>query len=276
MRRMVVRLVALLLGALAAALALAVARLRRMTFLPGHPGFWISHVVPPPPDLKIEDPTPLRLVVFGDSTTAGVGVQRADESLPYLLAGHLASARARPVRVISFGWSGARVGDLLRDQIPRASRPLRPGEAPWLSTADVVAVVVGANDATHRTPLGRFRGDLRRALALVRETAPAAEAVLAGVPRFRGALPQLEPLITAVDAYAVLLRRIQRDEAARANLAFADLARELPRLMALRGIGVDDALAADRFHPSATGYRVWADVIARELLADRQPAEDQR
>lgn len=249
-------------GAFAGVVAVQLMRLRRMEFLPGHPGFYVNHVV------SLSDGAPigprLRLVVLGDSTTAGVGVEGAEDSLPYQLARRVADRRRRDVHVVSYGWAAARVADVARDQLPRALRPLR-GDAtePFLAGADVVALVIGANDATHRTPPRRFRADLRTVLEAVRLANPRAEVVLAGIPAFRGALRAVEPLIFLADQYARLLRRVGRDEASRAGVAYADLATEVPR----RVEPGTSFLAVDRFHPSAAGYGVWADVIADALMA---------
>jgi len=206
----------------------------------------------------------LRLVVIGDSTTALVGVDRAEDSLPYRLAKHLADAHRLSVHVVSYGWAGARAADLPGDQVPRSLAPLRASERePFLPGADYVAVVIGANDATHRTPPRRYREDLRAALAAIRHAAPGARLVVAGIPRFRGALRHVEPLMWISDQYARLLRPISREEASAAGAAYADLAREVPR----RAVRRTDLLSTDLFHPSAAGYAVWAEVIAEALLA---------
>lgn len=261
-------LLAMLIG-LASLVAVQMLRLRRMEFLPLHPGFYVSHHVDPRSGSGGQLP-PLRLLTFGDSTTAGVGVDRAEESLPMVLAQHLADERDRRVRVLNFGWSGARMQDLVRDQVARAGRPLREGEPPWLPTADLVVIVVGANDATHATARRRFRAALRSVLETVQREAPRAEVVVAGIPRFRGALPQLEPLMSIVDAYGVLLRRIQHQEARRAGVHYADLRTAVPRLAAKEGLRIDDVLASDHFHPSARGYRIWGDAIFDVLAAGEQ------
>jgi lysophospholipase L1-like esterase len=247
-------------GAFAGLVAVQMMRLRRMEFLPVNPGFWIDHVVEPRQPAPGSRPT--RLVVLGDSTTAGVGVARPQDALPYLLARRIADAEATPVHVVSYGWAGARIVDIGRIQLPRALRPLRADDhALFLSGADVVAVVVGANDATHNTPPRRFRAELRSALRRIREAAPAARVVLAGIPAFRGALRGIEPLIFITDQYARLLRPIGRSEAARAGVAYADLARGVPPLIR----GRTDVLSSDRFHPSVVGYAAWADVIFEAL-----------
>ena len=100
------RLAGAAIGAFAGIVAVQLMRLRRMEFLPAHPGFYINHTVHPQNGRVATHG--LRFVVLGDSTTAGVGVDRAQDALPYLVARHLADAERRPVHVVSYGWAGAR------------------------------------------------------------------------------------------------------------------------------------------------------------------------
>lgn len=253
-------------GTFAGLVVIQAMRLRRMEFLPFHPGFYVNHVVAP--SSARAGGGRLRLVVFGDSTTSGVGVSRPEDSLPYRLAERIADAEGRPVHVVSYGWAGARVADVADEQLPRSLKPLRPGETqPFLARADLVAVVIGSNDATHRTSPRRFRADLRRTLEGIRRGVPSAAIVLAGIPAFRGALRRIEPLMSLVDLYGGLLRPISRAEAARVGAAFADLARDVPRRIQ-PGMAF---LSADEFHPSAAGYGIWADVIFEALWRRAHP-----
>lgn len=256
----IARLIGAVAGAFAGIVAVQLMRMRRMEFLPGWPGFWINHVVNPRNGATIGPR--LRMAVLGDSTTVGVGVERPEDALPYLVARRIADAASRDVHVVSYGWAGARVTDLVRSQLPRALEPLRATETePFLPRADVIAVVIGANDATHNTSPGRFRSDLRATLEGIRHAAPTARVVLAGIPAFRGALPALEPLIFMADQYARLLRPIGRAEAARVGAGYADLQSGVPLLIE----GRRDVLSSDRFHPSVVGYEAWAEVIFQAL-----------
>lgn len=264
----VARLIGAMAGAFAGLVAVQLMRLRRMRFLPGHPGFWINHVVRPARGGT--DLPALRMVVLGDSTTAGVGVARPEESLPYLIARRIATAESRAVHVVSYGWAGARVADLVHSQLPQVMRPLRAADSePFLQGADIVVVVIGSNDATHNTPRGHFRADLRSTLGGIRGATPAARLVLAGIPAFRGALPALEPLIFLADQYARLLRPISRAEAAKVGAGYADLQAGVPSLIE----GRRDVLSSDNFHPSVVGYDAWAEVIFDALRADGDPAD---
>ena len=255
------RLIGAGIGAFAGVLAVQFMRLRRAEFLPGWPGFRVNHLVAP-----IGAPgsgNPLTLIVLGDSTTAGVGVSRAQDALPYLLARRIADAEARPVRVISYGWAGARAADLPRQQVAHAAGAARrPKDAgPFLEDADVVAIVIGSNDATHRTPPARYRKALRETFEAVLAGAPRARLVLCGIPRFRGVLRHFEPLIFLADQYARFLRPISRAEAARAGAAYADIHARVPALIA----GRRDVLSSDQFHPSAVLYDAWARVMFEAL-----------
>jgi lysophospholipase L1-like esterase len=266
----IARLAGAIVGAFIGVVAVQLLRLRRAEFLPGHPGFYVNLVLYPADGGGADRPA-LRMLAFGDSTAAGVGVDRPEDALPALIAQLLADRRGQRVHVTSYGWAGARVADLVRDQLPRAMGPLRAGETtPVLPRADVVAVIVGANDATHRTAPWRYRTDLRASLETIHAAAPRAEVVLVGIPYFRGALRHMEPLMWLTEQFARTLRPISRAEASRAGAAYADLAGKLRHRMR----GRPDALSADRFHPSVVGYAAWADVTADALHEARDGATD--
>jgi lysophospholipase L1-like esterase len=182
------------------------------------------------------------MVWLGDSTAAGVGAMSAAGSVP----GRVAADLGRPVEVEVLAVSGATVADVLRVQAPRLA--VRPG--------DVVVVSVGANDTTHLTPRGAFRRDYEKLLGVV----PAGtEVVLLGVPDM-GASPRLAQPLRAVagwvgerlDAEIVALAR-------RVGARYVDIAASTgPAFRRHPGL----YFAADRYHPSDAGYRLWA----REVL----------
>ena len=126
------------IGAFAGVAAVQFMRLRRMEFLPGHPGFYVNHVVTPSPGDAGAGGRRLRMVVLGDSTTAGVGVERAEDALPYLIARRVAESERRrcPCRQLRLGRrsrggsrrlpaaTGDRAAAVDRDRVvPRRSGP---------------------------------------------------------------------------------------------------------------------------------------------------------
>ncbi|MDP9224092.1 MAG: GDSL-type esterase/lipase family protein, partial [Actinomycetota bacterium] len=123
---------------------------------------------------------PLSFVVLGDSTAAGLGAGSPHAAYATDLARRLAGMGAR-VHLTVLGISGARVHDVLTDQVPPAVA----------ASPDLVFVGIGANDVTHLTSLGSIRSDTRQILE--RLTATGAAVVLAGPPDMR-AKAWYEPL----------------------------------------------------------------------------------
>ena len=182
---------------------------------------------------------PVRLVAMGDSTAAGVGVARVEESLPYLVASRLPTRAG----VTNLAVSGATLRDVVREQLPRF--PKEP--------VDIVLLSISANDATHGTDPAPFEKDLEALLTALRER-NVERVVLTTTPNFRTtpALPLLANRLFERRA-ATLTVIIERVAARYRNVSIADLNRE--------GSLAADGYAADGFHPNAAGYRKWADVL---------------
>ena len=92
---------------------------------------------------------PLRLLVIGDSTAAGVGVDHADLGLGGRLAEALSTRTGRPVQ----WWRRAATGATARDLVRRFLAPAL--EQPY----DLVFLTVGANDALGLRSARAFRRD---------------------------------------------------------------------------------------------------------------------
>ena len=107
-------------------------------------------------------------VALGDSTAQGIGASRPERGYVGLIARRLAVATGRPVRVVNLSVSGARVRDVVADQLPKLA-----GLVP-----DVVTVAVGANDIRDNQ-IGRFSADIDALVAGL-----PANAVVGDVPWF--------------------------------------------------------------------------------------------
>jgi lysophospholipase L1-like esterase len=187
------------------------------------------------------NPDRLRLVVLGDSTAAGLGVDRTEETVGGRLATLLA-ATGRQVVLDGVGVSGSRA----RDLGTQVSRALLHG------VPDVAVILIGANDATHVTSPDAIERDLGRAVERLR-TAGAAVVV--------GTCPDMG----AVRAFAQPLRELAawsgRRVAAAERAAVVRAGGRPVDLAALTGpVFRADAgtLSEDEFHPSADGYDLWA------------------
>lgn len=192
----------------------------------------------------------VKLVVLGDSTAAGVGAGDAARAYPTLLAERLAAGGPRRVTLVALGMSGARVRDVLEDQVPRAV-----AERP-----DVVFVGIGANDVTHLTPLDDVRYDMRAIIDALTERTKAT-VVVAGAPDMRAAA-FLEPLRSIVGWRGRRVTSVIEEAARAAGVAVVPLAE---RTAGFFVEDPDEHYSADDFHPSAAGYERWADAIAPVL-----------
>jgi lysophospholipase L1-like esterase len=193
---------------------------------------------------------PLRLAVLGDSTGAGVGVARVEDSVAGRVAQLLADT-GRFVTLDGLAVSGSRVSDLA----PQVSRAL-------VHKPDVAVVLVGANDATHLTRLAGLRDDLRTAVS--RLTRAGIAVVVGTCPDMGSATAFPRPLRELVAWEGRRVGAASREAAAAAGAAVVDIGAETGP--AFRR---DPAtyLSTDEFHPSADGYALWAAALAPAVRA---------
>jgi lysophospholipase L1-like esterase len=202
-----------------------------------------------PREYDVGDKTrkPLLYIALGDSTAAGVGVSRVEETYPYLVAQALASERDRCVHVINAAKSGARIADVEAYQLPALI-----GRKP-----DVVTMSIGANDATHRTNIIQFQSYYE----VVLKRFNGLEFLVATTPDMAYA-PAIQPIYgniagaKARDQNSWLKSRI-----AAHRFKLIDIYTE-----GKLDFNKDPGLyASDRFHPSAKGYAIWAKLFVKQL-----------
>lgn len=186
---------------------------------------------------------PLRLLVLGESTVVGVGVDQLQAALVGQLAAALAAREGRPVAWRACGENGITAEQARERLLPQVL------DQPF----DLALLVFGVNDTTHLTSLARWEAAL----------GSMAEALVA-----RGAAVAFSsvPPLQHFTALPWLLRRLL---GLRAGL----LDTRLRQLAVSLGAGhhkVDlefsaEYLARDGYHPSGLGYRVWAQGLAVSL-----------
>ncbi|GAC1340534.1 MAG: hypothetical protein NVSMB29_09580 [Candidatus Dormibacteria bacterium] len=120
---------------------------------------------------------------------------------------------------------------------------------------DIVLVVVGANDVTHRTRRALAGRDLRRVIDGCVQTG--AQVVVAGVPAVGTTRRVAEPLRSVIRWAAHRLDQTWRAETAATAAVRVELAAETgPAFAADRTL-----FSPDLFHPNDAGYALWARVL---------------
>ncbi len=196
----------------------------------------------------------VRYVVLGDSTAAGVGAA-ADDGIAVLTARHLALTRRVTMR--NLGVSGARMRDVVEQQMPEAEA-FRP---------DLVLISAGANDVTHLTPIPSMRRRLRDAVGRLRAANPAVRIVVTGAPDM-GSPPRIPWGLRWVASLRTrMVNRMFVAEARKLNLVFAPIAERTGPLFRRDRTLFD----ADRFHPNSRGYATWAAVLNEALTVAVKP-----
>jgi len=192
---------------------------------------------------------PLRLVVIGESTVAGVGAPTHAEALTGQLAVAIARKRQRAVQWQALGRSGISARDAFDLLVPELNQ----------TQADWVVLALGVNDVLRfRSPPG-WQKDLRQLIDALRQKLGMVPIILAPVPRMQHfpALPQ--PLRSILGLRARLL-----DQAACALAGRLPHVVHVPFTIAPEAKGL---YCLDGFHPSVKGYAAWAEQLAAAVPA---------
>ncbi len=198
---------------------------------------------------------PLRLLVAGDSSAAGVGVARQRDALAHRLAQNLAAAVQARVSWQLLARSGLTTAQTL-------ALLMEEGVGQHHLAADVAVVVTGVNDVLDQVPSHRALA-AREALAnWLRNGCGAQHVVFAPLPpihHFPG-LPQPLRWVAGTDARRHN-RALQQWAATRGDVSCVDMHMSL-------NSGV---MAADGFHPGEPVYRYCAGAIATHIATQVWP-----
>lgn len=183
---------------------------------------------------------PVHLVMLGDSLAAGLGADRAEQTIGAIIAGGIAALTGQRVELTNHAVVGAESSDLERQLDEALERVAAP---------DLVLVTIGANDVTHRADRATA---VRHLEAMVRRArAAGAEVVVGTCPDLGTVEPVPQPL-------RLLIRRWSRDLAAAQTVAVVEAGGHTVSLGDLLGpefaAAPKEMFGKDRFHPSPAGY----------------------
>jgi lysophospholipase L1-like esterase len=193
----------------------------------------------------------IRIALLGDSSAAGYGVDRVEDTPGALLASGVSQHAHRRVYLREFCVVGAQSSQL-RQQIDRAL-PIEP---------DVAVILIGGNDVTHVVPPSQSVRHLAEGVRRLRE---------AGVHVVVGTCPDLGTIKPIAPPLRQVARAWSRRLAAAQTIAVID---EGGRTVSLGSVLGPEFAAApallfgpDRFHPSAQGYLSLTAVLIPSVLA---------
>jgi len=189
---------------------------------------------------------PLRLLVIGDSTAAGVGAETQEDALPGNLARELAALTSRGVDWRAMGRNGATARGLITEHLEHATAES------W----DVVFLSIGANDALGLRSRGAFARDIRIILTRLRAVSPIV--LVSSLPAFFRFELLPNPL-----RFNLYLHSQNLEGAARAiatTMSGVHMSPPPPPY-------TEGFFATDLFHPSAAGYRDWAHFAIEDAVA---------
>ncbi|MFC6286306.1 SGNH/GDSL hydrolase family protein [Nocardioides sp. GCM10027113] len=193
----------------------------------------------------------IKLALLGDSSAAGYGVDRVEDTPGAMLASSLAERADRRVHLREFAVVGARSSDLA-DQVERAIA----------TEPDVAVVLIGANDVTHQVMPAQSVAHLSEGVRRLR--AAGAQVVVGTCPDLGTLQPVAPPLRQVARAWSRRLATAQTIAVVEAGGRTVSLATILgPEFAAAPAL----LFGPDRFHPSADGYRSLAAVLLPSVLA---------
>ncbi|MCO7237809.1 MULTISPECIES: SGNH/GDSL hydrolase family protein [unclassified Aeromicrobium] len=194
---------------------------------------------------------PVRCLVLGDSAAVGYGMSRADATPPAMLGIGLAHVLDAQVEIRSEAVVGAVTSDL-RDQI----------EAAGDFDPDLVVIIIGTNDVTHRVPA--YQSTRLLGSAVRRLVDGGAQVVVGTCPDLGTVRPIPQPL-------RWIARRKSRALARKQTIAVVRAGGRAVSLGSLLGVlfteKYDVMFGEDRFHPSETGYANMVSVLVPSLAA---------
>lgn len=189
--------------------------------------------------------TKINYVSLGDSLTAGAGVFNYEETYPYILASKMIATGAN-VTLNNFSVSGYKTQDLI-DKLLEPAIATKP---------EIVTLLIGVNDIHNHVGKENFKKNYQYILdRLTKETR--AKIYLINIPYIGSKTVIIPPLNYYFETETNEYNKIIKDLATDYNLNYIDLNSPTKKLFKTDGAHY----AADSFHPSAIGYRLWADII---------------
>jgi lysophospholipase L1-like esterase len=196
----------------------------------------------------------IQMIMLGDSAAAGLGAQAPQDTVAVLVAEGVSTASGRPVELASLAVVGAQTGHLAA-QVAGAAERLDGQHC------DLVVIMIGANDVTHRV---RPQVSVRQLRELVTGLVESGSGVVVGCCPDLGTVQPMPNPLRAVG------RRLSRTLAAAQAIVTAESGGYPVELGSVLGpefaAKPGEYFSEDRFHPSSVGYRRCAEEMLPAAL----------
>lgn len=207
-----------------------------------------------------EGPPGRRVILLGESTVAGVGVEDHREGLAGQLAYRLRETWSTAVQwevIARSGYTAKQVGAKLAPQLPEKA-------------VDLCVIGLGGNDTFQMTSPRRWRQDVEALIKAIRLRQPGCPVLFAQLPPV-GEFPALTPLLRRVlgRQAGLLHEELKNLVSQQPGVFFPDRPIRFEKWAAKApgGLNIKDFFS-DGVHPSGLTYAVWAEVLA-EFAAER-------
>lgn len=186
-----------------------------------------------------ESGEPVRLLVLGESTAAGVGADTHENALAGHFSRILSAKIGRGVEWSVVGRSGITVGETIRELVP-----LVPGD-----DFDFILLALCGNEVLKLRSPRQTRRDMETLIGILRRQSPRSTIFITNAPAVR-----LSPILPDPLKYVLGNLSALHDANAR------DFTKRLERVYYFhQPTYVPDGFFADGIHPSSFGYRVWSE-----------------
>jgi lysophospholipase L1-like esterase len=187
---------------------------------------------------------PIKLLVFGESTVAGMGIENHEVALTGLTAKYLSQKTERTVNWQAVGLSGVTAGRAIVELVPQVPK----------EKFDLIAIAIGVNDTMRFTSPNTWQKQLIKLIADLRQRVGDAPVLFSRLPRMEKfpLLPQ--PLRGVLGLRSKLLDRTAQNLASSlSNVHYVSFTMD-GRL--------EELFCEDKFHPSTKAYEQWSASLA--------------
>ncbi len=186
---------------------------------------------------------------LGDSLSAGMGADSYQQSYPYLVAEKLA-AKGSAVTLKDFAVSGAKTDDVIKDQLTEAIT----------NKPNIITLLIGVNDIHGNISKTNFQKNYEQILTqLTKNTSAKVYAI--SIPYIGSNTLFLPPYQFYFNFKTKEFNGVIKKLAAAYNVKYIDIYTPTINLFTKSG----PQYSADLFHPSADGYKLWAEIISKAL-----------